>query len=155
MQAYTLKKLAITDPIPFALLLLADETVDAIERYIYKSNVYTAHSNNDMMPIAAFALYPADAQQIEIKNIAVSQAHQGQGMGSWLLKQIIAIVRATGYKEIIVGTADRGLREISFYEKNGFVQYGKKEHFFIDNYPEPIIENGIQLKDMIMLRMDI
>lgn len=30
-----------------------------------------------------------------------------------------------------------------------------KKNFFIDNYPDPIFDNGVQLTDMVMLKMEI
>jgi aminoglycoside 6'-N-acetyltransferase I len=51
-----------------------------------------------------------------------------------------------------VGTADCGLAQIRFYERNGFVKYAIRKDFFIKNYELPIYENGQLLKDMIMLK---
>ena len=38
------------------------------------------------------------------------------------------------------------------YEKLGFVRVGCIKNFFRDNYNHPIIENGVQLVDMIILQ---
>ena len=54
-----------------------------------------------------------------------------------------------------VGTAGTVARQLRFYEKNGFKVFGIKKDFFINNYPQPIYEHGIQLRDMAMLRREI
>lgn len=150
---YTIQQLAGTDTIPFNLLLLADETREAIEKYIYQSSIYCLYSLEVPEPIAVFALYKINDKTVEIKNIAVAESYQGKGLGSFLITAINTIAAMERYKEIIVGTADAGTREIHFYERNGFKRYGTRDNFYTDNYPEPIIENGIRLKDMIMLKI--
>ena len=155
MENYKLHKLNNRDAIPFDLLLLADETKDAIEKYIYNSDIYIVLTKDNVNLVGVFVLYKVNDFEIEIKNIAILEVFRGQGIGSFLIGKIREIASKENYKEIIVGTADAGIRQIQFYEKNGFGKYDVKENFFVENYPEPIIENGIILKDMIMLRTQI
>lgn len=138
---------------PYSLLLLADETVNAINKYVYDSDVYVLKEQEK--ELAVFCLYQIDKDTMELKNIAVSNELQGKGIGSVLIKEIISIARNTGYNHLIVGTADCGVDQIRFYERNGFVKYGIKKNFFLENYDEPIVENGVQLRDMVMLEMFI
>ncbi|EPH13624.1 hypothetical protein HMPREF9713_00405 [Myroides odoratimimus CCUG 12700] len=139
--------------LPYSLLLLADETVQAIDKYVFDSNVYVLREGSH--DLAVFCLYHIDHEVVELKNIAVSAELQGKGIGSLLIKEVIRLARVGGYCQIIVGTADCGVDQIRFYERNGFVKYDVKKDFFIENYDEPIIENGIQLRDMVMLKMSI
>jgi len=44
---------------------------------------------------------------------------------------------------------------ILFYLKQGFVKYGVKKDFFVQNYPQPIYDHGIQLRDMVMLKKEL
>lgn len=152
---YILRKTGSTDDIPFGLLLLADETKDAIEKYIYESDIYTFLITSNQEPLGVFALVRLNDTTIEIKNIAVLESFRGMGIGRILVSSIKEIARKEGYSEIIVGTADTGTREILFYERNGFIKYGTRKDFFINNYPEPIIENGVMLKDMVMLKAKV
>jgi len=141
--------------LPFDLLLLADETAEAIEKYIHESDVYMVCKVGRSQPVAVFALYKVDDVEVEIKNIAVAEALQGQSIGSYLVGEIKGIARAQNFRRIIVGTTDQGLREIRFYERNGFKRYGIRKDFFVENYPEPIYENGTRLRDMVMLAFDL
>lgn len=134
---------------PYDLLLLADETVAAINKYLFDSAVFVVQELQQ--PIAVFCLYPLDNETLEIKNMAVSTSHQNRGLGSQVLKYIQTTYCAQ-YPNLIVGTADCGLDQIRFYERNGFVKYGVRPNFFIDNYEHPIYENGVLLKDMVLLK---
>ena len=142
-----------TPPYPMHLLLLADETVEAIEQYLYNSRIYSVWKDKE--ELAVFCLYPHDNNCLEIKNIAVSTAYQNQHIGSFLIDKIKVIALEQGFEMLIVGTSDTGDAQIRFYERNGFIPYGKRKNFFIDNYPEPIFENGKQMIDMILLRFVI
>jgi ribosomal protein S18 acetylase RimI-like enzyme len=152
---YKINRIRSKDEIPFDLLLLADETKYAIEKYIYHSDVYVVNETGQLNPIAVFVLYKISDEEIEIKNIAVSENLQSKGIGSSLIREIKRIAITGNYKNIIVGTADCGNKQINFYERNGFLQYDIKKDFFIKNYTEPIIENGTRLRDMIMLKMKL
>ena len=134
---------------PYDLLLLADETVAAINKYLFDSAVFVVEEQQQ--PIAVFCLYHIDSETLEIKNIAVAPAHQNRGLGSKILRHIQQTYPAQ-YPNLIVGTADCGLDQIRFYERNGFVKYGIRPNFFIENYEQPIYENGQLLKDMVLLK---
>ena len=143
------------DDIPLRLLLLADETEEAIEKYIFDCEVYVATKDGQTEPIAVFALYKINNTEIEIKNIAVSEVLQRKGVGSYLINEIKKIAKRQNFKRIIVGTPDYPSKELRFYQKNGFVKYGIRKNFFVDNYAQPIIENGVRLKDMTILKLDL
>ncbi|MBI3234461.1 MAG: GNAT family N-acetyltransferase [Bacteroidetes bacterium] len=148
-------KLSKENEIPFDLLLLADETMEAIKKYIYDSDIYVLFTKVNTSPAGVVVINKVSDLQIEIKNIAVLESFQGKGIGSSLIQRIKEIAAHDNYKEIIVGTPDVGIREIEFYEKNGFIRYGIKKNFFIENYSIPIIEDGVILKDMVMLKIVI
>jgi aminoglycoside 6'-N-acetyltransferase I len=138
---------------PYELLLLADETIDAINKYIHQSDLYVLERDNII--IAVFALQTICSDTVEIKNIAVDTAFQEQGIGKRLLKYAIKLAKEKGFKKIVIGTADAGIKQLYLYQKVGFEMNEIKHRFFIENYPEPIFENGIQLKHMIILKKDL
>jgi len=139
--------------IPYDLLLLADETIEAINKYIHQSDIYVL--DREQIIIAVCVLQTICSDTVEIKNIAVDAAFQGQGIGQGLLKDAINLAKEKGFKKIIIGTGDAGIQQLYLYQKVGFEIYDIKHGYFIDNYPEPIFENGIQLKHMIMLKKDL
>lgn len=141
------------EAIPYDLLLLADETVEAINTYIHQSDIYLLDRNNTI--IAVCALQTIDADTIEIKNIAVNTAFQGQGIGQEMLKEVIHLAKEKGFKRILIGTGDAGIKQLYIYQKVGFEIFEIKNRYFLDHYPEPIFENGIQLKHMVVLKKDL
>ncbi|MDR2533849.1 MAG: GNAT family N-acetyltransferase [Tannerellaceae bacterium] len=140
----------ISDNYPYNLLLLADETREAINKYLFDSDVYIAKVDKET--VGVFCLLPRNEETIELMNIAVSSEMQNNGIGSNLMSGIEHIARQGKYKAIIVGTADCGFKQIRFYEKNGYSRYDLKKNFFLEKYSEPIYENGVMLKDMVMLK---
>ncbi len=145
-----IRRLLTGEKIPYHLLLLADETTEGIDRYIRESDIYIVENKGRF--IVVYVLQPVDSSVIEIKNIAVDQEYQGRGIGLSLLSDAIRRAGEEGYSEIIIGTATQAARQISLYEKAGFKKYAIKKDFYLRLYPDPIIENGVQLRDMVMLK---
>lgn len=135
--------------IPYHLLLLADETKEAINQYIFNSDIYLLHDGTEN--IAVMALYKKNNIELEIKNVAVIESYRSKGIGSILMGKAKEIAREKHYKTLTVGTSDTGFQQIRFYEKNGFIKSGILKDFFLENYPDPIYENGLQMRDMVML----
>jgi len=147
---FVTRQLSKDEKIPYNLLLLADETVEAIQKYIFNSDLFVLEQGDEV--IAIYVLYVLNNDEIEIKNIAVSQPHQGQGIGRLLLQDASNKALEKGYKILFIGTPDSAVKQLKIYQKAGFEVFAVKKRFYIENYPEPIFENGVQLEDMVMLR---
>jgi len=148
-----IRQLQKDEEIPYNLLLLADETIEAINRYINDSEIFIFEKDNET--IAIYVLQKISNDTIEIKNIAVDTKHQGQGIGKLLLRDAISRAKAKGFKTIVIGTGDIAIKQLHLYQKEGFEIFDIKKSFYLDNYPNPIYENGIQLKDMVMLKKEL
>ncbi|WP_336703870.1 GNAT family N-acetyltransferase [Chryseobacterium indologenes] len=149
MENFTFNKLNSDSEIPYHLLLLADETREAINQYIFNSEIYLLHDGIEN--IAVMALYKKTHTELEIKNIAVIESYRNKGIGTILIDKAKEIAKEKHYKTLTVGTSDTGFQQIIFYEKNGFIKSGILKDFFIENYPAPIYENGLQMRDMVLL----
>lgn len=145
---YDLEFELITERYPYELLLLADETKEAIDRYLYDADVYKVKKCGNT--VAVFCLLRTDALTVELKNIAVAGAFQGKGLGSALLSFIKELCAQT-CSRLIVGTPDCAAAQLHFYRKNGFKDCGIRKDFYLHNYSEPIYENGQLLRDMLVL----
>ena len=146
-----IRKSSKNDEIPYQLLLLADDTKEAIDKYLHEGELFLAE--RDARPVAAFVLKEMNSRIVEIKNIAVSRELQGNGIGTRMLEYIIDTIRSRGYAVLNVGTCDQCEKEISFYKKAGFRISSIRKNFFKENYKEPIYENGIQIIDMVVLSL--
>ncbi|QHT71221.1 GNAT family N-acetyltransferase [Rhodocytophaga rosea] len=149
----TTRKLTKQDALPYDLLLLADETIEIIDRYAKDGQTYVLEANSQI--IAAYVLQVIDLQRIEIKNIAVDSNYQGQGIGKFMLRDATLKAKEQGYKTILIGTANGAIKQLYLYQKEGFEITSIKKNFFVNNYPAPIFENGILCKHMIMLEKQI
>ncbi len=135
------------EPIPYQLLLLADETVKSINKYIHNCEIYLLRS--DRKTIGVSALKEIDGCTIEIKNLAIIEKYRSCGVGSWCLQKIEEIFPN---KNLLVATGDGSIDALRFYKKNGFKKYAIRKNFFLKNYDHTIFENGIQLKDQIVMK---
>lgn len=149
MDNLIINPLAENEPIPYELLLLADPSIEAIETYLSRSTIYVSHLRNEI--IAECVLYPLSTDAIEIKNIAVHETYQRIGIGKLLLADVTLRAINAGYKTLSIGTSNASIGQLYLYQRQGFELSGVKINFFVDNYTEPIFENGIQCKHMIIL----
>ena len=135
---------------PMALLLLADPSEDKVRRYLPASRCFVA-SSDDVITGVCVCL-PRSNDAYELMNIAVAPAHQGSGYGSRLLEWVVDFLGEAGARQIEVGTGSFGY-QLAFYQRQGFRVTGIDRDFFLNNYPEPVFENGIQLFDMLRLTL--
>ena len=147
------------------LLLLADEQWDMVEFYLHRGEMFAAYAGDapcfkvDSAPMPERALgcmivtdEGIDERGLriaEVKSLAVDAAHQRSGIGRALLEFAARHV-AREHDVLQVGTGDSPLT-VPFYEACGFRRSCVLPNFFIDNYDRPIVEAGVQLKDMVIL----
>lgn len=131
-----------------SLLLLADEQENMIDKYIDRGIMYVL---DDEGIIKAECIITDEQNGVlEIKNLAVKPEYQRKGYGKVMIDFIIKNYKEK-YSILQVGTGDSALT-IPFYEQCGFIRSHYIKNFFIDNYEQPIYEDGIQLIDMIYLQ---
>lgn len=132
------------------LLLLGDEDEKMIDKYLERGEMYILDDNG----IKAECVVTDEGNKtLEIKNIAVSPKFQKHGYGKKLI-EFITEKYSENFSVIQAGTGDSPLT-IPFYEKYGFRKSHIVKNFFIDNYKNPIYEEGVQLIDMIYLQKNL
>jgi len=132
------------------LLLIADEQVSMIEKYLYRGDMF-ALCDDDLKSICVVTHEQPGVY--EIKNIVTVPQHQRKGYGQQLISFIADYYKKTG-NELYVGTGDSPAI-LHFYEKCGFERSHRVKNFFLDNYDHPMYENGQQLVDMVYLKRDL
>jgi GNAT superfamily N-acetyltransferase len=129
------------------LLLIADEQVDMIEKYLYRGEMFALYDDD----LKALCVVTQEQPGIyEIKNIVTVPKYQRKGYGQKLISFIVNYYKESG-SELYVGTGDSPMT-LNFYEKCGFKKSHIVKNFFIDNYDHPMFEDGKQLVDMIYLK---
>ncbi|UZR92959.1 GNAT family N-acetyltransferase [Chondrinema litorale] len=143
-----IRRISDDEPIPFDLLLLADPDKKMIQNYLSDSLVFVAEIETQQ--IGVFVLYKIDDEKIEIKNIAVKTEYQKKGFGTAMLNYAFTYAKNKGFEKMIISTANSSIQQLKLYQRFGFEITEIKKNFFIDNYSEPIYENGTRAKDLIV-----
>lgn len=136
---------------PLDLLLSADPSIDSVREYLQVGTVFLGDEDGHAIAVAVLELKDNEA---ELKNIAVAEGRLGIGLGRQLLTFVLAYAAEMKMDRVVVGTGNSSLRELAFYQRNGFRVVGVIEDFFAD-YAPPIIENGIRCRDMIRLAIRV
>ena len=144
-----IEKLERNKDIPYDLLELADPSRIKINEYLKTGTCYLAKVDSKV--VGVLVLSQVDSTSIEVKNIAVDEREQGKGFGKALLKYSELVSRELGFDKLIIGTGNSSLDQLALYQKVGFEMCEIQKDYFIKNYTEPIFENGIQCKHMVIL----
>lgn len=146
--SFTIIKIDIDKKRFLPLLLIGDESEAMIDRYLDKGTLYVGMS--DDLPIAVCVTVRIDNDIIEIKNLAVSPHFRRQGIG----RRMLGLVESRNHgKRIILGTGETP-STLRFYRQCGYTYSHRVPGFFTENYPTPIIEEGVTLCDMIYLKKE-
>ncbi len=138
----------------FALLNLADEA-EPLRRYLHDGTLYGIVDPEHGRPLAAILVIDIDDRTSELRAVAVDEAAQGRGVGGWLIDEVCAGLQRTG-RQVTVGTASSGARQLAFYQRHGFRLTGVERDYFSvgRGYPEGLVENGIAVRDMVWMTLE-
>lgn len=132
------------------LLLIADEQIDMIEKYLYRGELFALYDDD----VRAICVVTRErAGQYELKNIVTVPQHRRKGYGRRLIAGVVDYCGTPG-GELYVGTGDCPTI-LRFYEGCGFVRSHVVKNFFIDHYDHPMYEDGKQLVDMVYLKREL
>ena len=133
---------------PIALLLEADPSREKLNAYLPHSSCFVTKRQGT--PVGAYVVQGIAPEIYELMSIAVAPELQQKGIGTALLKHAITTVGELGARRLELGTGTFGY-QLAWYQRHGFRVFAIDRDFFLKNYPEPIFELGIQLKDMLRL----
>lgn len=153
MDNLKIQQLKNKDDAPWELLLLADPSKKMVLKYFDQGEIYIVLKDNKI--IGEYVLLKISDDVVELKNIAVDEKFQRQGIGKRLIMDAINKAKAAKVKRIEVGTGNSSLQQIAFYKKCGFKVVGIDKGFFTRNYEQKIVDNGLVSTDMIRLSMDL
>jgi len=142
--------LGASEEVPYPLLLLADETKEAIGHYLPDASVYVWEEEDNM--IAVYVLTITGAESVEIMNLAVEPSRQGEGIGLRMLEHATETARSLGFSRLDIGTSNAAWGPLYLYQKAGFEIDRLRKDFYRKRYPAPIRENRLLLNHMIVLR---
>ncbi|MBP5980283.1 MAG: GNAT family N-acetyltransferase [Halomonas sp.] len=134
--------------IPIELLLEADPSEETIASYLEGAWYFAA--KRDEKVIGACIAKPINTGTAEIFNIAIYPQFQQQGVGSGLLRFALNELKTKNMQRVELSTGTFGY-QLTYYQHHGFRVDRVVKNHFLDNYPEPIFENGIQHQDALRL----
>lgn len=138
--------------IPRDLLLLADPSWAQVTAYLSTGQCYGYQQDGQVVGVVVLTTLKTGVW--EVKNIAVAPAYQHRGIAKALLATAIAVCQAAPTcDELQIGTGNSSLRQLAIYQHAGFEMIAVWVNFFVDNYPDPIYEAGLQCKSMVRLSM--
>lgn len=134
------------------LLLLADESEKQVRSYLQEGILYVLPDALGA-PLGTVLVLSHANGTAELKAVAVVPEHQGRGIGKQLLRLVLAELRTSGVRRVIVGTGNSSIGQIAFYQKAGFRLWHIERDVFTPErgYPPSLEENGIRLRDMVWL----
>ena len=133
------------------LLLEADDNEEVVRAYMDEGLLFEIRDDDRSV---GQVLVVREDDAVEIKSIALYPSERGRGIGPKAIAEVVRRARGERAAKVIVGTADVAGDTIAFYRRCGFRDAGVREGFF-DAYPEPVIVDGVQAHDMVMLEMGL
>lgn len=133
------------------LLLLADEQEDMIDRYLARGDLFVMLDGDAAVAVAVVT--DEGGGICELKNLAVAPSHQRQGLGGQIVRHLLRRFGAT-FHTMLVGTGNSCIT-IPFYQSCGFVEHHRVKDYMLAHYDQPIMECGVQLTDMVVLRQPL
>lgn len=137
----------------YELLLEADPSKKLVDDYTHRGFTYEVILDKKL--VGTIVLLPTRPETLEIVNIAVEPTFQKQGIGQQMLTFAINYAKKNYYRTLDIGTGSTSISQLYLYQKMGFRISGIDTDFFIHHYSEEIVENGLVLKDMIRLRLNL
>jgi GNAT superfamily N-acetyltransferase len=137
----------------FPLLLLAEPSASAL-RWGLKNLSDTIYRMDVDGELAGAATMRWRRDPCEMLELAIRRERQGAGLGRRFVAWLVAEARRRGKPELIVGTSTTSAANIIFYQKCGF-RADHVRHDYFRYYDEPVYENNLVVRDMLVFRLDI
>ncbi len=126
------------------LLLLGDEQESMIDRYLEEGALYIWKEGEETAGVCVVT--DQGNGVLELKNIAVDPRFQRRGIGRAMIEALAKRYRGS-YRVLLAGTGETP-STLGFYQHCGFTYSHRVKDFFLQ-YDHPIVEEGVQLKDMV------
>ena len=132
------------------LLLLGDEQESMIDRYLERGTLYLWQVEQEVQGVCLVT--DEGDGVLELKNIAVAPPFQRQGIGRAMIEALVQRYRGS-YRMLQAGTGEVP-STMGFYQRCGFTLSHRVKDFFLQ-YDHPIVEDGVQLKDMVYFQREL
>jgi ribosomal protein S18 acetylase RimI-like enzyme len=138
------------------LFEMAEDSATQLDAYIDAGEVLVALDGDRVL--GHLQLMDAhDAQQSEIKNMAVERFYRGRGIGRRLIEAAVELAQARHRSRLVVATAAADIGNLRFYQRTGFRLRSIERDAFTTatGYPPHATIEGIDLRDRVWLDLDL
>ena len=134
------------------LFELAEDSAAELDSYIDAGRVLVAVSGDEVIGHLQLT-GTGNPRRAEIKNMAVRETCQGQGVGRLLVQAAVELATAEGVTTVAVATAAADLGNLRFYQRQGFRMRSIERDAFTaaTGYPSGLCIDGIELRDRVWL----
>jgi ribosomal protein S18 acetylase RimI-like enzyme len=134
------------------LFELAEDSAAALDAYIEDGRVLVALDGDEVIGHLQLAATGREGEA-EVKNMAVSPARQGRGVGRALVTRALELARAEARSRVVVATAAADIGNLRFYQRLGFRMRCVERDAFTPatGYPAGLTIDGIELRDRVWL----
>ena len=140
-------------PSILTLLLDADPDERQVAAHLAHGELHVVRRNG--IPVGVVVICRKTVDTWEIMNCSVAPDHRRQGCGTALVRHALDVIGGKGARYAELGTSDASPGPMALSRNCGFYVTGTLRNHFLDNYPEPVWDNGVQCIDMIRMRADI
>ena len=129
------------------LLLTADPSEESIRTYVPHCMAVCSYEQDEPVGLCVFGASEGSKQ--EIYNLAVKTEYRRRGLALRMLEFLLQ----QAARPIIVRTGSTSFAALALYQKLGFRMVQIVPDYFSSNYDYPLFENGIQLRDQVVLEL--
>jgi GNAT superfamily N-acetyltransferase len=132
---------------------LAEDSEELLLGYLDDGRVWVARDPDGT--VVGHLQAVAGGTTWEVLNTAVAETRQGQGIGRGMLELVVARAREAGAHRVVVATAAADIGNLRFYQRCGFRMERVVQDAFVPatGYPDPVVIDGIPLRDQIWFEM--
>jgi lactoylglutathione lyase len=137
-----------------ALFEMAEDSAAQLDSYLDAGQVLVAVAGERVVGHLQL-VDTADAQQSEIKNMAVDASYRSRGIGRTLIQAAVELGRAQHRSKLVVATAAADIDTLRFYQRAGFRMHSVERDAFTQaaGYSPQTSLDGIDLRDRVWLEL--
>jgi ribosomal protein S18 acetylase RimI-like enzyme len=134
------------------LFELAEDSAAELDSYLHSGRVLVTRAGPQIVGHLQLT-GTGQPGQAEVKNMAVREERQGQGLGRQLMQAALALLAAEGVTTVRVATATADTGNLRFYQRQGFRMRSVERDAFTEasGYPPGSQADGIALRDRVWL----
>ena len=135
------------------LLLEADPLPESVLPYLQTGECFVATESGKIL--GAYVLQRTQPFTDEILNVVVKKEYRKLGIGKMLFNHALEAARQLKARRLEIAIGNSHLSALAFYQRSGFRMQSIEPDYFTRFYPDRVVENGIERRDLVRLRLNL